>query len=274
MTRSDRGGLPPGRVHAASAAWVFLPAAAPRVETDDYLLVRYPDWLERPVQLAWLRSERDLDAVVAEAVGHARTWVDAATPATAEVACWVRLDAPAGTEEAFVRAGGELDETVAVLALDLADFDAAVLAVPDDVELRWSSDFEVMVAAGQLGAEVFGGGSPDRAELAALHPAEVAKHASGGGGAIVAFLDGRPVGTGGVTVAGRDARLWGGAVLPEARSRGVYRALLAERLAYARAHGADLALVKGRVETSAPILKRAGFAAYGVERSWLIPLQI
>ena len=38
----------------------------------------------------------------------------------------------------------------------------------------------------------------------------------------------------------------------------------------AREHGAALALVKGRVETSGPILLRAGFADYGEERCyWL-----
>jgi hypothetical protein len=41
------------------------------------------------------------------------------------------------------------------------------------------------------------------------------------------------------------------------------------RLAIARSHGARLALVKGRVETSGPILRRAGFTAYGQERSYL-----
>ncbi len=46
--------------------------------------------------------------------------------------------------------------------------------------------------------------------------------------------------------------------------------MLAERLRLARAHGAALALVKGRVETSSPILLRAGFADYGEERCyWL-----
>jgi hypothetical protein len=38
----------------------------------------------------------------------------------------------------------------------------------------------------------------------------------------------------------------------------------------ARAHGATLALVKGRMVTSAPILLRAGFADFGEERCyWL-----
>jgi GNAT superfamily N-acetyltransferase len=80
------------------------------------------------------------------------------------------------------------------------------------------------------------------------------------------------VGTAGVTVAGPDARLWGGGVLPEARDRGVYRALLAARLEYAVERQCEIAIVKGRVDTSGPILRRAGFSAYGTERSYLLDL--
>jgi hypothetical protein len=46
--------------------------------------------------------------------------------------------------------------------------------------------------------------------------------------------------------------------------------VLAERLRLAQAHGAALALVKGRPQTSAPILLRAGFADCDTERCfWL-----
>lgn len=259
------------RVRAASAAWVFLPPSAPRVETEELLLVRYPDWFERPVQLVRFAPERPVDAVLAEVVEHARRYVDPATPATAQVACWVRLGAPDAVEAAYVRAGGVLDETVDVLALDLADLDPVALA-PADVELRWSEDLAVMIDAAELGAEVFGGSAADHAALAEQHPGEVAKFRAGGGGAVVAYLDGRPVGSGGLTLAGADARFWGGAVLPEARGWGVYRALLAARLGYAIAQGAELALVKGRVQTSGPILRRAGFTVHGQERSYLMPL--
>ncbi len=61
-------------------------------------------------------------------------------------------------------------------------------------------------------------------------------------------------------------------MLREHRGRGIYRALLAARLEYAVRHGATMALVKGRVETSGPILRRAGFAAHGQERSYRVPL--
>jgi hypothetical protein len=38
------------------------------------------------------------------------------------------------------------------------------------------------------------------------------------------------------------------------------------------AYGAAMALVKGRVETSGPILRRAGFTAYGQEVVYRVPL--
>jgi hypothetical protein len=88
------------------------------------------------------------------------------------------------------------------------------------------------------------------------------------GGRFVAWLDGEGVGSGGLSMAGEVARLWGGATLPYARRRGVYAAMLAERLRFAVAWGATLALVKGRVETSAPILRQLGFRPLGREVTW------
>ncbi len=90
-------------------------------------------------------------------------------------------------------------------------------------------------------------------------------------GRFVAWLDGEGVGTGGLTMAGEVARLWGGATLPHARRRGVYASVLAERLRVAVAWGATLALVKGRIETSAPILRRAGFRPHGREVTYELP---
>ena len=87
---------------------------------------------------------------------------------------------------------------------------------------------------------------------------------------VVGYLDGSPVGAAGVSLVDGWARLWGGSTLPEARGRGVYRAMTSARAAWAREHGATSALVKGRVDTSAPILGHAGFTAYGEERWYLL----
>jgi GNAT superfamily N-acetyltransferase len=56
-------------------------------------------------------------------------------------------------------------------------------------------------------------------------------------------IDGRPVGSGSLCVAGDLALLAGAGTIPDARGRGVQKALLRRRLADARAAGADLATV-------------------------------
>lgn len=255
--------LPAPRVREAAAAWIWVPVGASRAETDELLVVRYPEWYENPLQLVRFHPRRPLAAVLDDARRRA------AELSASELCCWVRLDAPDGLERELVSLGGRLDETLDVLARPLAGLPD--LAPDRSVRLRWTDDLDVLADAVAVGAEVFGGTVPDRSALQAEFDAEAAKVRAGGGGAVVAYDDGRPVGTAGVSVVGPDARLWGGAVVPGARGRGVYRSLLAARLEYAAAHGAELALVKGRVETSGPILRRAGFAAYGQERSYLLP---
>ena len=80
--------------------------------------------------------------------------------------------------------------------------------------------------------------------------------------------DGVPVGAAGHVVVGETLRLWGGAVVPSARHTGAYRALLDRRLRAGVEAGCTMALVKGRVETSAPVLLRAGFREYGEVRAY------
>jgi ribosomal protein S18 acetylase RimI-like enzyme len=59
--------------------------------------------------------------------------------------------------------------------------------------------------------------------------------------------------------------LWGAAVVPAFRGRGIYRALVRARLAHAAARGATLALVHAE-PTSSPVLQRLGFGVYGQQR--------
>ena len=48
--------------------------------------------------------------------------------------------------------------------------------------------------------------------------------------------------------------------------------VLDARLDYAVANSAVMALVKGKADTSGPILRRAGFAAFGQEPQYRVPL--
>lgn len=68
------------------------------------------------------------------------------------------------------------------------------------------------------------------------------------------------------------ARLWGAATQDSARGRGAYRAVLGARLAYAREHGATLALVHAKVGTSGPIVARCGFTSHGRAYDYRLPV--
>ncbi|MDE0778741.1 GNAT family N-acetyltransferase [Nocardioides sp.] len=251
-------------VVAAVGRWSFIPRNATRVETDEYQLLHLPPWWEQPLEVRWLRPRRPLDDVLDEVVtASQRTGL-------AHVCCWVRMDAPEGYEDELRVRGARLDETLDVLARPV---DATVdLDPPTDVELRWDTDLATFADAMRIGGEVFGGEEVDDETVAAEFAQESGTFERGEGGSVVAYVGGVATGAAGLTVAGPDARLWGGAVLPQARRRGVYRALLHERLRYSREHRADLALVKARVGSSAPILRRAGFEKVGQERSYLLDL--
>ena len=75
----------------------------------------------------------------------------------------------------------------------------------------------------------------------------------------VARCGGEPAATAGAVLFDRSIYLVGGVVLDGFRGRGLYRALVAARMRYARERGVMLATSHARAETSAPILERLGF---------------
>jgi GNAT superfamily N-acetyltransferase len=80
-----------------------------------------------------------------------------------------------------------------------------------------------------------------------------------------AYEDDEPVGFGRAIDMDRGVALMGGAVLPSARGRGVYRALVHARWEHAVARGAPLLVVQaGRM--SAPVLTGLGFRSHGTIR--------
>lgn len=258
----------PAEVIAASAAWVWLPDFAVMVETDEYLLVRYPDWFEEPLVLNRLRPRRPVAHVVDEALARA------AGLGPPDILCWVPPD-PAPDLESLLAGRGAPAHTVDVLARDLRPQAAGGVAGATPtagLELRWVADLATLRDFEQVAAEVFGGTVPPGDHLEREAARAALDFATGAAGRLVAYRDGAPVGSAGLTVTDGVARLWGGAVRQQQRGRGVYRALLHERLAWGVECGARFALVKGRVETSGPILRRLGFAAYGQERSYRLPV--
>ena len=253
-------------VAAASRDWVWVPEAATTVETEEYLLARMPDWFDIQLELLRLDPWRPGEEVVGEVLARAR---ELGGP---EVNCWVKLHNDPALDDVFQAYGGVLDETLDVLALDLGPGVADFGAWDDGLELRWVTDVETARDHHLVGMVVFGGSMAPDDELERAAADGRRQLPAGEGGSVVAYLDGRPVGAAGIAQPGDVARLWGGSVREEARGRGVYRALLDARIGYGLEHGATMALVKGRVQTSGPILRRAGFERYGEERSYLVPL--
>jgi GNAT superfamily N-acetyltransferase len=75
----------------------------------------------------------------------------------------------------------------------------------------------------------------------------------------LARYDGEPAATAGAAIFDRSIYLIGGVTLEAFRGRGLYKALVAARLAFARDRGVPLATSHARSDTSAPILARLGF---------------
>jgi GNAT superfamily N-acetyltransferase len=256
------------KVRAAAEAWVWVPPDAQQVLTSEYQLIAYPAYYQHPTQVAWSSAARPLDEVIDEVLAQARAW------GRDWVYWWVRddLEGPgqASTEEALQLRGGKLAETVQVLAYDLTD-GVPDLNLADGPRAELVRDERTLRASHLVSAEVW----EDHRERT---PAAIAEELAGlleaqeswSDFRVVVFDDGEPAAGGGCGIVGQVARLWGAGTRPAFRGRGAYRALLAARIALAREHGATLALVKGRVETSGPILRRAGFTAYGEERSYCL----
>ena len=87
----------------------------------------------------------------------------------------------------------------------------------------------------------------------------------------LARIDGEPAGIATSAWFERSIFLQSGVVLPAHRHRGVYRALVAARLADAAAAGITLATTNARPETSAPILERLGFSIVARFVSYALP---
>ncbi len=219
----------PRHVLDAAAASQWCPDGAIEVLTDDYRLIRYPDWALDPAfpaaQVTRSRSERTAAEVLGEVAERARQW------GRPGVAWWVSsATLPPDTEAALRAAGGKQIDAVRILARELNGDDAG-LAIPADVSVELVADERTFRSASMVTVRGWGRKEPTGAALAREY-AEVV----------------------------RDLAAWSS-----------FR-VLAERLRLARAHGATLALVKGRAGTSGPILLRAGFADYGEERCYWLPL--
>lgn len=244
----------------ASAAWVWFPRDSEHEKTD-LQLVRYPRRFGGGVRASQVDSDADAGTVLDRAIDRTRAWGEG------ELRFWTNASDRPDLEDEMRRRGAEHIDTVAVFAREI---DGAEIDVPSQATAEIVRTIDQVREVDAINVPVWQQQPLDEEGLRTeLHDVistfEARTHAR-----VLARLDGRAVSTGGCTVVDGFARLWGAATLEEARGRGAYRAVLAERLRVSASFGATTALVKGRTATSAPILARAGFTHYGDERAYLL----
>jgi hypothetical protein len=190
--------------------WLWVPEDAQRHDSPDGVLVRWPSWFEHPASLVRFHPQGDPAEALDRFLGRARDL------GADRLQVWVTLGADDGLDEVVRAAGGVHEETLAVLALDLTE-PRPDLDVDTSLDLRRDSDdLATHRDHYRLGAEVFGGSVPSDEDLEASLARKVPHQWS-----VVAYADGRPVGSGGITVAEPVGRLWGGSVVEDAPGRGV-----------------------------------------------------
>lgn len=253
-------------VVAASNAWVWVPDNATVVEDEQYKIARFPDYFEYQLTVLEFRPSGPLRGAVDAVLARARAF------GVPKLRWEVRLGSPAGLAAQLTARGATLAVTIDVLARDLRDGGPALPPPTVDTRIRWATDFATARDGSALGVTGFGGTLPPDARIEANAARDAGNVPAGEGGMLVAYVNGEPAGSGGVSLVDGVARLWGGVVAPSARGQGVYRAVLGARLSYGAAHGATMALVQGKIDTSGPILRRAGFAAYGRQPFYDVPL--
>ena len=239
------------------------------IETPRYRVTLVPDYpIPGPNSAAWIRCRPEETAeVIAE--------VQAIFRRRGLPCMWI-IDPdtePADFPERLAAYGIQPEPHSPEVAVMMLPADSHLEAsLPDGVELHDAlADSESFRKADAVNAQAFG--SPVRGmtpeEVAALERRRQNQLAAGNRRMLLATVDGEPAGSAGVTLFPPDgAIINGGAVLERFRGRGVYRAMVVERLRMAREAGAaGLAVWGGPM--SAPILERLGFETVGWRRFYL-----
>jgi GNAT superfamily N-acetyltransferase len=243
--------------------------AAPGVEvivTPHYQITLMPDFpIPGPNHVAWIKCRPDeADDVIREA---------RATIAPHGVAVMWILDPttePPDFAEHLARHGippAPHDPEVAVMVLPI---DAKVEG-PPVAGLEFVDPLADLAAFRKMDAvasEAFQGGTPgnDQATIAMQERRRLNFIAAGNRRFLLATVDGEPAGSSSIALfPPAAATINGGAVRPKFRGRGVYRAMVAERLRIARDAGVDGLCVWGG-DMSRPILEKLGFEKVGWRR--------
>jgi GNAT superfamily N-acetyltransferase len=173
-------------------------------------------------------------------------------------------DRPPELPGLLAAAGFRADEPETLVVLDLRA-KLELLPLPADLRVREVIDDSTFADALAASRAAFGPSGPEGLEKFRGRLDDPTARL------FVAYLDGRPVAAGRLELPpGRAfAGLWGGGTAPEARHRGVYRALVGVRAERAARMGYRYITVDAR-ETSRPILERLGFVALTGIRGWIL----
>lgn len=250
--------------HAIAAAftdWLWLPEGSQVWSVPGGRLVRYPPYVGRRMHAVASPPPGDEDAALSEVSRRCREigesevrWHVADRPATAVFRDLLR------------KRGGAVEETLDQLAFTgtppgTGSSGLAVLPVLDAGSAR---------ALDHIDHVVFDEKPASAQRLRDLVEECRRQWEARSDARFVAWRGEDPLGSGGLSRSDEVLRLWGGATLPAARRQGVYGAVLRERLRLGWEWGTTLALVRGRIETSAPILRRIGFVRVGRELSFVL----
>lgn len=246
----------------ASAAWVWFPRDSDQ-QNEQLQLVRYPSRFGGGVRASQVRSSLEAASVLDHAIERTRAWGET------QLTFWTNPSDTPDLEDELRRRGAAHVDTVAVLGRTIDELD---IDVPENVTAEIVRTLAQVRQMDAINVPVWEQEPLDEDGLQVERDEVVAGLAAGDHLRVLGRVGGRAVSTGGCTIVDGFARLWGAATLPEARGRGAYRAVLAERLRAGAERGATTALVKGRVATSAPILTRVGFRHFGDERAYRIHL--
>lgn len=208
-----------------------------------------------------VRSSSDAAAVLDHALERTRSWGET------RLTFWTNPSDGPDLEEELRRRGAEHIDTVSVLARSISEL---AVDVPRDATGEIVHTLEQVREVDRINVPVWEQAPLDDEGLRVELSEVTGQYEAGEGARVLGRLGGHAVSTGGCTIVDGFTRLWGAATLPEFRGRGAYRAVLAERLRVSAELGATIALVKGRVSSSAPILARIGFRHYGDERAYRV----
>lgn len=236
------------------------------IVTPRYQITLVPDFpIPGPNSVAWIRCRPDeTDDVIREAQAtiapHRLPVFWAIDPATE----------PPDFADHLARHGILRDSEVAVLVVPI---EATVEAppVPGLEFLDPLADLATFRQMDAVAAEAFEAGAfgDDPESIAMQERRRLNFIAAGNRRFLLATIDGEPAGAGNVALfPPAAATINGGSVRPKFRGRGIYRAMVAERLKIAREAGVDGLVVWGG-DMSRPILERLGFVKVGWRRFYL-----